>query len=333
MTDQLTGGRGLSRSLTRSTGRHGARRAGRDTGGLAAYVRLAKLDIYDYYLGLAVVWALLAPAARFTGGTLGLLALTLAAEVAVAAAMVGFDDVTGFRDGSDAANYGSDARRRRLARKPLVAGTLTERQALRFSWAAAGLGAALWAVAVAAAPHRPPWAVVLAAVCAAAAVQYSWGAKISYRGGQEVFLIGLGVGWTLVPYGLLTGGAPAFAVVQAVLFGSGPLLFGLYSNTNDVEGDRAAGRITVSTLVSARAHRMFVAAVTAAQVLLVVGAPVAGIAPWWFAAVLAPVVAMRAAHLVIGVRGDILRARRIAIHAHRVTVVLLVVANLAAGAA
>ncbi|GAA0272615.1 hypothetical protein GCM10009527_081310 [Actinomadura nitritigenes] len=301
-------------------------------GDLAAYARLAKLDIYDYYLGLLVVWTLLASGVRWKPQTFGLLALVLLAEVVVVAAMVGFDDVTGYRDGSDAANYGSDAARRRLARKPLVAGTLTEAQALRFSWAATAIGSALWAAVVAAAPHRPVWAVVLAALCVAASVQYSWGLKISYRGFQELFLIGLGVGWTLVPYALLTGGASGFVVVQAVLFGSGPMLFGLYSNTNDADGDRAAGRITVATLVSAPAHRVFVAAMTGAQLALIAGSAAAGAAPWWFPVAMLPLVGMRLAHLVIGFRGDILRARRIAIHAHRVTVVLLVVADLTAGA-
>ncbi|QFG22602.1 UbiA family prenyltransferase [Actinomadura sp. WMMB 499] len=300
------------------------------SGGLAAYARLAKLDIYDYYLGLPLVWALLAPAVRWDAGTFGLLALVLVAEVVVVAAMVGFDDITGYRDGSDAANYGSDAARRRLHRKPLVAGTLTETQALRFAWAATAAGAVLWATAGAAAPHRPLWAIVLAAVCVAASVQYSWGLKISYRGFQEIFLIGLGIGWTLVPYALLTGAASGFVLVQAVVFGAGPMIFGLYSNTNDADGDRAAGRVTVATRVSARTHRAFVAAATGALVLLIAGSAVAGVAPWWFPAVLLPVVAMRLAHLVIGFRGDILRARRIAIHAHRVTVALLIVANLVA---
>ena len=313
----------------RSTALAAPRAPGRG-GGLAAYARLAKLDIYDYYLGLPLVWALLAPAVRWDAATFALLALVLVAEVVVVAAMVGFDDITGFRDGSDAANYGSDAARRRLHRKPLVAGTLTEPQALRFAWAATAIGTALWAAVVAAAPHRPVWAAVLAAVCVAASVQYSWGLKISYRGFQEIFLIGLGIGWTLVPYALLTGAAPGFVIVQAVAFGAGPMLFGLYSNTTDADGDRAAGRVTVATLVSARTHRAFVAAMTGALVLLIAGSAAAGLAPWWFPAVLLPVVAMRLAHLVIGFRGDILRARRIAIHAHRVTVVLLVAANLAA---
>jgi 1,4-dihydroxy-2-naphthoate octaprenyltransferase len=245
--------------------------------------------------------------------------------------MVAFDDVTGYRDGSDAANYGSDAARRRLARKPLVAGTLTEEQALRFARWATVLSVALWALVAAFAPHRPLWALILAAVCVAASVQYSWGLKISYRGFQEVFLIGLGIGWVLVPYGLLTGEVTGFVLVQALLFGFGPMLFGLYSNTNDIEGDRGAGRVTVAAVVPPRLNTAFIIAMTAAESMLIHGAAVAGIAPWWFPFVMAPILVMRVTQLVIGfVRGDILRARRIAIHTHRVTVVLLITANLAA---
>jgi 1,4-dihydroxy-2-naphthoate octaprenyltransferase len=298
-------------------------------GTLAAYARLAKLDIYDYYIGLPLVLAMLAPALRWEPGTLGLLLLILLAEVAVVAAMVAFDDVTGYRDGSDAANYGSDAARRRLARKPLVAGTLTEPQALRFAWAATAVSALLWGLVILVAPHQPAWAVALAALCVVASVQYSWGLKISYRGFQEVFLIGLGVGWVLVPYGLLTGELNGFVVVQALLFGFGPMLFGLYSNTNDAAGDRAAGRITVAAMVPRRLNTAFIIAATAAESLLISGSTLAGISPWWFPLVLAPVLLMRVGQLVIGfVQRDILRARRLAIHTHRVTVLLLVAAHL-----
>lgn len=322
MTDHVTEPpRPLGTAGTTGTARHR----------LAAYARLAKLDIYDYYLSLPLVWALLPAAHRWEPRVGALLALTLLAQIAIAAAMVGFDDITGFRDGSDAANYGGDAARRRLIRKPLVAGTLTEAQALRFSWTAAAAGMALWALVVAAAPYRPVWAVAGAAVCAVAAVQYSWGLKLSYHGFQEIFLIGLGVGWVLVPYGLLTGRADAAAIASAVLFGAGPMLFGLYSNTVDVEGDRRAGRITVATLVSARGNAVFIVTMAAAMCLLIVGAPVAGALPWWFAVALLPALAMHAAHPVIAFgRGDVLRARHLAIRAHRVVAVLLVAAHLAA---
>ncbi|MFE9640769.1 UbiA family prenyltransferase [Nocardiopsis alba] len=298
---------------------------------LAAYARLAKLDIVDYYIGLPLVFVMTLPLLGWRADTLGLLLLILVAEIAVVAAMVAFDDVTGYRDGSDAANYGSDAARRRLARKPLVAGTLTEPQALSFGRAATVASVALWTLVIALAPHRPMWAIVGAALCLVASVQYSWGLKISYRGFQELFLVGLGVGWVLVPYGLLTGGIDGFVIVQALVFGGGPMLFGLYSNTNDADGDRAAGRITVAAKVSPRTNAGFIIVLTAAETLLVTGSYLAGISPWWFPVALLPVALMRLAQLFIGfVRGDILRARRLAIHTHRVTVVLLIGANLVA---
>ena len=295
------------------------------------YARLAKLDIVDYYIGLPLVFVMTLPALGLRVGTLGFLLLVLLAEVAVVAAMVAFDDITGYRDGSDAANYGSDAARRRLARKPLVAGTLTEAQALRFGRAATTASVVLWTAVVVLAPHRPLWAVIGAALCLIASVQYSWGLKISYRGFQELFLIGLGVGWILVPYGLLIGHVDAFTVVQALIFGGGPMIFGLYSNTNDADGDRSAGRITVAAKVTPRTNTVFIVAVTALETLLVTGSHLLGVSPWWFPAALLPVMVLRAVQLYTGfVTGDILRARRMAIHTHRATVVLLLTANLAA---
>ncbi|MUL42029.1 1,4-dihydroxy-2-naphthoate prenyltransferase [Streptomonospora sp. PA3] len=294
-----------------------------------AYARLAKLDIVDYYLGLLIVWSLLAPAARTEPAVLGALALLLAGELCMVAAMTSFDDVTGLRDGSDAANYGPDAPRRKLVRKPLIAGTLSEAEAVRFGWAAVGAAALLWAAAVALAPHSPLWAVAALALCLACAVQYSWGLKISYRGWQEVFLVALGVGLLAAPYGLLAGTADAFVLTQAVLFGLGPLLFGVYSNTNDIPGDARVHRRTVAVLASPRGNAAFVAAVSAAEAAIIAGAAVLQIAPWWFPLAMAPVVVLRAAQWAIGfLRGDILRARNLGILIHRVAVALLVAVNL-----
>src|SRR6266540_6251288 len=128
-------------------------------GKVRAYRHLAKLDVFDYYLGLLVVWSLLAPADRLGGTVLGFLVLFLLGEVFVVVAMVALDDLTGYRDGSDATNYGPDAPARKRARKPLVAGSLTETEVLRFAWLTAVVGGLLWTVAVLAAPHRPGWAV------------------------------------------------------------------------------------------------------------------------------------------------------------------------------
>jgi 1,4-dihydroxy-2-naphthoate octaprenyltransferase len=294
---------------------------------LRSYTRLAKLDMYDYYLGMivvlsAVLWRHFQPAVLRT------LVLFMVGEVLVVVAMVALDDLTGFRDGSDVANYGPDAPARRKLRKPLVAGTLAPADALRFGWATAIAGALVWAVTVRTAPFTPLWTLVVLVATFVFAVQYSYGVKLSYHGAQELFLAALGWALVLVPYGLVTGRFDWFILVQALLFGMGPLLFGVYSNTNDIAGDRAVGRWTVAALASPRGNALFVAALSVLEFLIGLAASLTGLAPWWFVLLLSPVTALRATQYRIGfARHDILRARRLGIRTHRVCVVLLVVAN------
>ncbi|NGO44681.1 UbiA family prenyltransferase [Streptomyces ureilyticus] len=300
---------------------------------LRAYARLGKLDVYDYYLGIFLaLTAALFPAGAFTARQALVMAVFLAGEVAVLMAMVALDDVTGFRDGSDLANYGPDNPLRNKARKPLVAGALTVPQALRFAWVCAAAGAVLWAGAAALAPHHPLWALVTAGALFAVSLQYSYGLKISYHGFQEVFLVALGAVLVIVPYGLVTGGFSGFLMVQAVLFGFGPLMFGVYSNTNDVAGDRAVGRPTVAALVSERGNAVFIGALSVAEFLIGAVASATGVAPWWFVLLMLPATALRARQYLTGfVRGDIMTARRTGFAVHRLSVVLMTVANVVVG--
>ncbi|WP_233158210.1 UbiA family prenyltransferase [Actinokineospora bangkokensis] len=287
---------------------------------LGAYARLAKLDVWDYYLALPLAWSL----CGFTGT--GVLLLFGVGTVLVIAAAVALDDVTGFRDGSDAANYGPDAPARRLARKPLLTGELDERQALVFGWACAVLGGVCW---LGLGLTAPLWTLVLLALLLVSAVQYSYGLKISYRGAQEVFLAGFGCGLVLCGVGLVRGAPTALAVVEAVVFGLGPLLVGVYSNANDAAGDAAVGRRTVAVLAGPGGHRAFTAGLTALEIGVVVFAAGLGAGPWWFALALLPAMACRVAQLRVGVGlGDALRARRWGLLAHRVAVASLVVVNL-----
>ncbi|OIK23778.1 1,4-dihydroxy-2-naphthoate prenyltransferase [Streptomyces malaysiense] len=297
---------------------------------LAAYLRLAKLGMVDYYLSLVVVVSLLPPSGgRMPDATSWpTLAAFLLGELCLVGAAVAYDDVTGYRDGSDAANYGTDAAVRRLARKPLLAGTLTEADALRFARAAIAVGVLCWTAALALAPHRPPWAVLGVVAAALLVPQYSWGLRLGYHGLQEVFLAAVGWAFVLPLYGLLTGQVTALAAVEGFLFGLGPLLFGVYSNTNDIAGDRAVGRPTAACLLSRRGNAVLIGALSALETAVIVTAAVLGIAPWWFPLALLPVTAARTAQFTVGmVRGDVLRGRLIGIRAHRVLVVALVAAN------
>ncbi|WP_410585773.1 UbiA family prenyltransferase [Amycolatopsis sp. lyj-108] len=293
-----------------------------------AYFRLAKLDIVDYYLGVILVWTLLAPTSRFDASVLASVGVFLLGEVFVIAAMVALDDLTGYRDGSDITNYSPDDLRRKRYRKPLVAGTLNEDQVLRFAWATGVIGAALWLAAIAIAPNRPVWTVVLIVVTYVFSLQYSWGVKLSYHGFQEFFIAALGWALVLAPYGLASGEFTGFALAQALLFGLGPLLFGVYSNTNDVEGDRRVGRPTVAALTSPRGNMFFVIAVSAAEFALILAVPALG-GPWWFPLALSPTIVARIRQLWLGfAQDDILRARMLGIRIHRLTVLILVVVNL-----
>ncbi|MFF4864771.1 UbiA family prenyltransferase [Streptomyces sp. NPDC001231] len=305
-------------------------RTGRRPGArLPAYLRPAKLGMVDYYLSLAVVWSLLPASQRLDGASLVTLAAFLLGEVCLVAAAVAFDDVTGHRDGSDAANYGPDAPARALARKPLLAGTLTEAAAVRFAWCALVAGCLCWTAALVWAPHRPLWAVLALVAAAVVVPQYSWGLRLSYRGFQEVFLAVVGWAFVLPLFGLLTGEVTGLAAVEAFLFGLGPVLFGVYSNTHDAEGDRAVGRPTAACLLSLRGNRRFIGALSVLETTAIVTAPPLGIAPWWFPLAFVPLKATRVRQFTVGmVRGDVLRGRLIGIRAHRILVVTLVAVNL-----
>ncbi len=298
---------------------------------LAAYLRLAKLGMVDYYLSLIVVWSLLASVKQpFDGPSeWGTSLAFLFGELCLVAAAVAFDDVTGYRDGSDAANYGTDAPVRKLARKPLLAGTLTEAAAVRFGGGAFVTGCLFWAAALALAPHRPLWAVLAVVTAAFVVPQYSWGLRLGHHGLQELFLAAVGWGFVLPLYGLLSGEATGLAAVEAFLFGLGPLLFGVYSNTNDIAGDRAVGRPTVACLLSRRGNTLFIGALSVLETAVILAAQFLGIAPWWFPLALLPVTAARVTQFTVGmVRGDVLRGRLIGIRAHRTLVAALVAANL-----
>ncbi|MFC0598360.1 UbiA family prenyltransferase [Streptomyces palmae] len=297
-------------------------------GRLRAYVRLGKLSFYDYYLSAFLVWCALPGAALWEGRTFAVLLLYTAGYVGVVAATVALDDVTGIRDGSDARNYTPEnGALRDLSRKPLLSGALSVRQAELFGWGAAVWGAVLWSVTLAVAPHNGPWTAVAMLLVLVTNAQYSYGLKFSYHGGQELILLSPGLA-VLLPYALLTGEVTGLIVLETVLFGLWSLLVSAYSNMNDVEGDRLAGRRNLATLSTEAGYRRIVVAFHLLEPAAIAVAIAAGAVPAWFALLLLPLLAGRVAQIRAGLlRRDVLVARLLGIRLHRWGVPVLMLAN------
>ncbi|MEO5876348.1 MAG: UbiA family prenyltransferase [Streptosporangiaceae bacterium] len=297
----------------------------------SVYARLSNLYFYDYYLSVLVAWSLIGTATRFDGRTLLTMVLVDLGWVCVVAATVTFDDVSGFRDGSDDRNYApQQGEQRSRSNKPLLAGELTLGQAVGFGRLTTAGGVVFWGLAYAVAPHRPVWAIPVAAFVLLISVQYSYGLKLSYHRAQELVLLlspGLMV---LLPFGLLQGHVSGLILLESYLFGLWSLLVSVYSNLNDVDGDRLSGRRNLATTLPPHSYRRVVAAITATEVLALAVAFAWGAASWWLLLFLAPVLLVHARQVRVGLIGqNHLAARRLGITAHRVGAVVLIIANLA----
>ncbi|MFT2020124.1 UbiA family prenyltransferase [Streptomyces sp. 796.1] len=298
---------------------------------LNAYVKLGKLSFYDYYLSAFIVLAALPGAQTWDGTTFAVLLLYVAGYLGVVAATVALDDVTGIKDGSDARNYTPETGQLRdLSRKPLLSGALTVRQAELFGWGAMAWGALLWSVVFVIAPESSLWVGLLMVAVLVTNVQYSYGLKISYNFGQEVILVTPGLA-VLIPYVLLTGEATGLVILESVLFGLWSLLVSIYSNMNDVEGDRLAGRRNLATLTTAPVYRKIIVATHLLEPVAVAVAIAVGAVPVWFAALLLPLWVLRVQQARAGVgQGNLLQARMLGIKLHRWGVPVLLLANVLA---
>jgi 1,4-dihydroxy-2-naphthoate octaprenyltransferase len=261
---------------------------------VGAYARLAKLAFFDFYLSGLVAWTLVAP-----------------------------------DDRSDERNY--DPRQGALRdrrRKPLLVGHLSVTQAVRFGYASTASAIFFLACALAAAPRRPAAAVALMVLVLVASIQYSYGLKLSYRGAQEFILLMSPALTVLIPALLLRDDVGSVVVVEAFLFGVWSLLISVYSNVNDIAGDRAAGRRNMATIASPGAYRVFVAALTLVEATVVLAAAATAAVSWWVPLFLAPELVVRGRQLHVGLGGGALAARRLGITALRLGVAGLVIANL-----
>ncbi len=264
------------------------------TKSVRAYAHLANLYFLDYNLGYLLVATLLPAAIVPDGGTWAILALIVVGYFLVHCAVIAFDDVTGFRDGTDAKNYRDNpSALRRLRWKPLVTGELELPQALRFAWTCAVVGLALLVGGLLAAPHHPLWLIVVAVVGAGVSVQYSYGMKFSHIGFQEVVLFLWTAELVLVPFWALTGGVTAHLVTEGALFAFWLMMVSFYSNLRDLETDRGAGRINLATIAGERDYIRILGVLAVADLVVVAFLVVTGMLPLLLGVLLCPVFAAR----------------------------------------
>jgi 1,4-dihydroxy-2-naphthoate octaprenyltransferase len=295
-----------------------------------SYARLAKVDVPELWVGVPIAWSLVPSDQRLEPRVLVSLALSWFAVVAVTSAAQALDDYQGWHDGTDDENYDPASGRSR-ARKPLLEGALSPDQALRFGIVAAALGALALVAMAALASFQPVWVWIGMTVAVGLALQYSFGAKLSYRvfGGGEVTLALAMTSTVALPYAAVTEDLPALVAVEALLVGFWILQVSICSSTNDAVGDRRAGRKTVAATVSDRSNHRFILGVFVVQWAIGAIAIVTGVLSWWQAVALVPTWVAQVVQLRRGLgAGDWIAARKAGFLGMRIGAVLLFAANL-----
>jgi 1,4-dihydroxy-2-naphthoate polyprenyltransferase len=298
---------------------------------LNAYFRMGRTIRWENWLGTLIWWTLVDGDRAFEPRTLGLLAVTLLAYVAMVATAGTMDDVTGYRDGTDWINYrNSDPTGLRpMTRKPLLLGWCTEAQAVAYARAAAVVCLAAVVVSWLGAGREPWWYLPLYVLVMLVGFQYSAGLKLSYLGAQELVLFVVMFSSIFFPYALVTGGIEAAVTVQALLFATWFVQVSIMSNSHDVEGDRQANRRTMAVLLSEEGHHRFIAGVFCTGWLLAAAGILTGVLSPWFCVTLVPVVALQARQLRLSVgEHRYLEARRIGFRVLRTGVPILSLINL-----
>jgi 1,4-dihydroxy-2-naphthoate octaprenyltransferase len=296
---------------------------------LIAFIQLGKLQIVELWLGVPIAWTLLTPAHRTGARTWMVLGLAALIEIGTTSAALALDDVSGYRDGVDFANHHDTDRYG--VNKPLLDGRLSEREALIFAWSAAAVALVSLVVVFAVAPFLPWWEPVAAVATVALAINYSYGARLSYIGGCELVTLLAMIATVILPYALLTGTLPLRTATEALLIGLWMLQIALFSNTQDAAGDREAGRLTLAARVDLGLNRRVITITFALSATIAASALAAGVLPWPIALLLIPTWLLQITQLRSGVRsGQWLRARALGFNAFRLGLVALLIGNLIA---
>ncbi len=295
------------------------------------YKDLAKLEIFDVYLSVPLAWSLLPVALLDDPSVLGRLLLILIAIMGVVTAACAFDDVQGARDGTDAINYADAVATRSVKRKPVLDGRLSDRQALTYAYSAVGIGLLALVAAYAARDFSPWWIGAGYLVIALAAACYSWGPKLSYIGAQDLVVIGANATNLILIYALAVGEVQWPVVFQGFMLGSYLMALTAFANTNDIDGDRAAGRKTMAVRLSPRANARYNAGLVFFGWAVMLVGIVTGELPWWLLPLNVPALALQAAALRAVLRDDEpLKARAVGLKVYRLGWLSLFITNLIA---
>ncbi|MGP4115079.1 prenyltransferase [Streptomyces sp. 4N509B] len=295
-----------------------------------AFARLGKVALFEIWLGPLVAWSLISAEAGAHPRSWLLCLLFFLVLVFGMSASHAFDDVAGYRDGSDLRNYAPERRRSQV--KPLVLGQLTVRSALAFAYVCTAVAIGFVVLFSLVAEFEPWWILPAGVTSVVLGVQYSVGISFSYRvvgGGEAVTGLTLASS-VLLPYVAATQRVDAAAVIQAVLFGAWLVQVMICSNSADAEDDRQVGRRTVAARTSPRANRAFVATVFCSVWLLTVLGALTGALGAWVVPALLPAWTLQAYVLRNGWRGRWRNRRNYGFQALRLGVLGLVVANVLA---
>lgn len=276
-----------------------------------AYLLLGKARIYQHSYALLLTLLLVHADNMWRPDLLPVLILTFVALQAFQYVTGAADDLGGFRDGCDAINY-ADRPALTRAKKPLLTGALTERDAVRFIALCAAVGVAALAAAMWIGGIPSPAALLALIILAALVPQYSLGLKLSYRPfGLETAVFLSTAALVLLPYWFATGRVTVAATVTSALFGTWFLMVVCYGNASDINGDRRVARRTLAVLLPMPAYKLVLAVLYLLSLALLLSVFFAGTFvkadTLW---VMAPLIGLHTAQLYFAVVRDEWRRSR-----------------------
>jgi 1,4-dihydroxy-2-naphthoate octaprenyltransferase len=245
---------------------------------LGAYLRLAKVDVPQVWLGVFIGWSAIPLAMALSARTVVIVGLLLLALVGATTAAQTFDDVRGFQDGTDEQNYQPESIRNR-ARKPLLDGRISMAEARRLGWTAAIVSVVCVGAVAALTALSPLWIYVVMVVAVVVSIQYSGGAGISYRvfgGGELVVSIGYAIS-VVATTTTVTGSLSARPVIEGAAWGLWIAALTIWASSNDAVVDRSVGRRTIPAAAGIAVSRHVADGALAVSWLLLSGAVVAGV--------------------------------------------------------